>query len=143
MSDDELINLVAAEVARHGDVIGRDSEDEWFVRCQCDGVRIDLPDPERVAAHIAAGGAVRRHAAEAVLAALAGRLLPPVVETREEWGVVAAEIQGKPINPPLVMHTCGDGPNCTTYFPWFHKPRTVKTLDDGSTLLGPWREVSP
>lgn len=131
-----LAGLRATESAERGEVVGEaESDVELAARAICAATRPTIcvvRDDGVCLSH--------RGPARAVVAALAGRLLPPVVQTREEWGVVTDEWG--------TVHTCDDGRTCTHWFPVAHKHvRTITTLaDDGSpyggaTLTGKWRNV--
>lgn len=93
-----------------------------------------------------------KDAAEAVLAALVGRLLPPVVSEEVRWRVVGIPGHGF---PPYRYDWGTDEAAARKWMEkvlgrdgdWFDGPtlktRTIRTLADDSVITSPWCEVSP
>lgn len=79
-----------------------------------------------------------RAAVDAVVAALAGRLLPPVVETRVEWAHTDDDLG-------FMNYGLDEEKARWAVAKWggLLKTCAVSKFADGSTLLGPWTEVSP
>lgn len=90
-----------------------------------------------------------RELAEVVVKDLAesGRLLPPDLKAREEWRVTCVGKMGQrvtwysPVTKKLARQGLAD---CIAEAVWPDpriESRTVRELSDGSTLVGPWKEV--
>lgn len=118
--------LIGHVISEHLDLTADASTGAWRYICDCGKVMDTGDRDEAEELHFA-------HQGEAVLAVLAGRLLPDGGTKHADHGVVYEGVE---------LHVCADRSACIQFFPHVHAhERTVTTWPDGTVLSGPWRQV--